>query len=49
MNDCETCPLNESCHYPFKPTECHAQRKFWSKERRDKFEDELAKSFEELP
>lgn len=33
MSDCQFCPVESECHYPYKPTECVQQRKFWSKEQ----------------
>lgn len=34
MSDCEYCPVEAGCHYPYKPCECVLQRKFWTAERR---------------
>lgn len=34
MSDCTYCPVEKDCYYPYKPTDCVHQRKFWSKERR---------------
>lgn len=41
MSDCETCPVEKACRYPFKPTDCVGQRKFWTPERRQAYEDAL--------
>lgn len=38
-NECLTCPVERDCYYPYKPTDCFNQRKFWSKafsEKQDK-------------
>lgn len=34
MSDCEHCPVERLCHYPYKPCECFDQRKFWDEQRR---------------
>jgi len=36
--DCETCPSEPECHYPYKPCECVSQRKFWDADRRAEFD-----------
>jgi hypothetical protein len=33
MSDCQLCPVEPECHYPYKPCDCVHQRKFWSAER----------------
>lgn len=32
MSDCQFCPVERECFYPYKPTECAQQRKFWSEQ-----------------
>jgi hypothetical protein len=39
---CESCPVYEDCYYPYKPTECVAQRKFWSISQRQEYEQRKA-------
>ena len=38
MSDCQTCPIEPICHYPYKPCECVQQRKFWDEYRRQEWE-----------
>ncbi len=38
MSDCNYCPVEQDCHYPFKPCDCVHQRKFWDKERRAEYD-----------
>lgn len=44
MSDCEYCPVEKDCHYPYKPCDCVGQRKFWSSEKA-----ESVKNKNELP
>lgn len=39
-NSCNFCPVEKDCYYPYKPCECVLQRKFWNKERREKYDKE---------
>jgi len=39
-NSCKFCPVEKDCYYPYKPCECVLQRKFWNKERREKYDKE---------
>ena len=34
MSDCTFCPVEKDCFYPYKPTDCVHQRKFWSADHR---------------
>lgn len=47
MGDCEFCHLEKDCHYPFKPTECVMQRKFWSVEKRAQYDKQQAQEANE--
>ncbi len=38
MSDCNYCPVEKECHYPYKPCDCVHQRKFWSEERREEYD-----------
>lgn len=38
MSDCNYCPVEKECHYPYKPCDCVHQRKFWNKERRQEYD-----------
>lgn len=38
MTDCQHCPVERDCHYPYKPCDCFNMRKFWSAERRIEFD-----------
>ena len=38
-HDCVTCDVESQCHYPFKPTACVHQRKFWDAQRRKEYDE----------
>lgn len=40
MSDCQLCPVETACHYPYKPCDCVHQRKFWTAERRAAYEED---------
>ena len=42
MTDCERCPVERDCQYPYKPCACVLQRKFWDAERRWAYDHQAA-------
>ena len=38
MSDCQVCPVNNDCYYPYKPCDCVNQRKFFTKRDRERFD-----------
>ena len=42
MADCERCPVEQDCQYPYKPCDCVLQRKFWDATRRWAYDHQAA-------
>ncbi len=38
MSNCDRCPVEKICHYPYKPCDCVLQRKFWDEKRRTEYD-----------
>ncbi len=47
--DCDTCPAERDCQYPYKPCDCVLQGKFWDAERRWGYDHAAASARSEEP